>query len=187
MLDSMSKTKQHRLIRAVEPTELKLAAGERSIEFAFSSELPVERWFGSEILSHNSGAADFARLNGGAQLLFNHDMDRYIGVIERAWMAEDKRAYVRARFSQNEDAQQIMKDVEDGILKNVSFGYQIEEMVMTKKNENEPDEYTATRWTPYEVSFVTVPADPTVGVGRSIEKDEVMVAMVTRAAAEFIN
>ena len=63
----------------------------RTVEVAFSSEEPVRRWFGDEVLSHAQGAVDLSRLNGGGAVLFNHDWDDQIGVIERAWIDADKR------------------------------------------------------------------------------------------------
>lgn len=140
-----------------------------SLRFSFSSEYPVERWFGREILSHDPGAANLSRLNDGGQLLFNHDMNDYIGVIENASIGADRKGYCEVRFATHDRAQQIKNDVEAGILRNVSFGYQIDDMRLSKKakEDNGVDEYTATKWTPYEVSLVTVPADPTIGIGRS--------------------
>ncbi|WP_250589675.1 hypothetical protein [Neisseria subflava] len=67
-------------------------ADKRTVEVAFSSEEPVQRWFGKEILSHEPGACDLSRLNGGAAVLFNHDWDDQIGVVERAWVDADKKA-----------------------------------------------------------------------------------------------
>lgn len=145
----------------------------RSIEFPFSSEAPVDRWFGREILSHDDGAFDLARLNDSSPLLFNHDMDRYIGVIEKAEVRGDKRGYAKVRFSNNADAQQIFQDIKDGILRNVSFGYRIHEMKLSKKGaDGTPDEYLATKVEPYEISIVTIPADIGVGIGRSIPGEE---------------
>ena len=99
---------------------------DRVMEFSFSSEYPVERSFGSEVLSHDKDAADLSRLNDGAPLLFNHDMDRPIGVVERAYLDDDKKKGVsRVRFSRNSFAQEILADVKDGIMRNISFGYRI--------------------------------------------------------------
>jgi len=137
---------------------------QRSITFPFSSTYPVERWFGQEVLSHESGAADLSRLNDGAPLLYNHDPNQLIGVVERAWI-DGGRGYVTARFSQNELAQQVMGDVADNVLRNVSFGYRVMNMV-SDGAEGDSATFTATRWAPYEISLVTIPADPTVGIGR---------------------
>jgi len=137
---------------------------QRSITFPFSSTYPVERWFGQEVLSHESGAADLSRLNDGAPLLYNHDPNQLIGVVERAWI-DGGRGYVTARFSQNDLAQQVMGDVADNVLRNVSFGYRVMNMV-SDGSEGDSATFTATRWAPYEISLVTIPADPTVGIGR---------------------
>ena len=141
---------------------------DRTYEFPFSSEYPVARYFGNEILSHEMDAADFSRLNDGAPLLFNHNPDRVIGVVERAYMDKKrKRGYARVRFSRNPFAQEVLSDVKDGVLRNVSFGYSIDKM-----EEREGGDFVATSWAPYEVSVVSVPADPGVGIGRSLEEPE---------------
>lgn len=151
-------------LRRHEPVEFRALGEDRAIEFPFSSELPVDRWFGREILSHDQKAVDLSRLNASAPVLFNHEPGQVIGVVERAWVdAEKKRGMARVRFSRNEFAQQVVADIEDSILRNVSVGYSIREAI-----PGSGDEVVATSWTPYEVSIVTMPADPTVGIGRSL-------------------
>lgn len=140
---------------------------ERTMQFPFSSEYPVARYYGNEILSHEPGHCDMTRMSGGAPLLFNHDPDRVIGVVERGWMDEEKkRGYAKVRFSMNEKAQEVLADVRDGILRGVSFGYSIEKM------EEREDGFVATNWRPYEVSVVSIPADPTIGIGRSLSEPD---------------
>lgn len=154
--------------------------------FPFSSEAPVSRWFGNEILSHKDGAADLERLNTKASVLFNHDWDKYVGVVERAWV-EDKRGWVEVRFSENEFAQSIKRDVENGTLQNVSFGYQVLAMDLASEKSDDDGKgkvktYVASRWTIHEVSFVTVPADfKTVGVGRSEGNEEIELSILSAA------
>ena len=141
---------------------------DRTYDFPFSSEQPVARYFGNEILSHEKGAADLSRLNDGAPLLFNHNPDRVIGVVERAYIDDEKRrGYARVRFSRNEFAQEVLRDVRDGIIRNVSFGYAIDKM-----EERSSGEFVATSWTPTEVSAVAIPADQTVGFGRSLSESD---------------
>lgn len=142
-----------------------LEADSRVLEFSFSSELPVERYFGFEILSHKETSVDLSRLNNSAPLLFNHDQDQVIGVIEKAWL-KDGRGFCQVRFSKDEDGQKVLNNIKDEIMRNVSVGYQILEMALTKQSDS-GNEYTATRWMPYEVSIVAIPADPTVGIGRN--------------------
>ena len=100
----------------------------RTFEFPFSSEYPVKRYFGNEVLSHEEGAADLSRLNDGGAVLFNHNMDKPIGVVESAYIGEDKRGYAKIRFSRSKFASEILDDVKDGILRGISFGYSINEM-----------------------------------------------------------
>jgi HK97 family phage major capsid protein/HK97 family phage prohead protease len=142
-------------------------AEDRSIEFSFSSETPVARWFGDEVLSHDSGAVDLQRLNDGAPVLFNHDPNRPIGVVERAWVdGEKRRGVARVRFSRNSFADEVFGDVQDGILRNISVGYTISEVDTTRDGI-----VVATSWQAHEVSVVSVPADASVGIGRSLDSD----------------
>ena len=134
----------------------------RTFEFPFSSEYPVKRYFGNEVLSHEDGAADLSRLNDGGAVLFNHNMDKPIGVVESAYIGEDKRGYAKIRFSRSKFASEILEDVKDGILRGISFGYSINDMDETA------DGMLARSWSVHELSVVTVPADPTIGFGRSL-------------------
>ena len=164
--------KLKKLFRAISQKEIALDEENRTLEFPFSSEVPVERHFGNEILSHDSKAVKLERLNNSANLLFNHNPDMVIGVVEKAWITPEKRGMAKVRFSKNPKADEVFKDVKDGILRNVSFGYQINEMDLTKKSETGLNDYTATDWMPFEVSVVTIPADYSVGFGRSDEDEE---------------
>jgi len=134
----------------------------RTFEFPFSSEYPVKRYFGNEVLSHEDGAADLSRLNDGGAVLFNHNMDKPIGVVESAYIGEDKRGYAKIRFSRSKFASEILDDVKDGILRGISFGYSINDIDETA------DGMLARSWSVHELSVVTVPADPTIGFGRSL-------------------
>jgi HK97 family phage major capsid protein/HK97 family phage prohead protease len=139
---------------------------QRSFEFSFSSEAPVERWFGTEVLSHESGAVDLSRLNDGAPLLWNHNPDDVLGVIERGWV-EDGRGRVQVRFARSGFAEEKLAMVRDGILRNVSVGYSIMDAAPFRDGAG----IVATSWQPHEVSVVSVPADATVGFGRSLDDD----------------
>jgi len=139
---------------------------QRSFEFSFSSEAPVERWFGTEVLSHEAGAVDLSRLNDGAPLLWNHNPDNVLGVIERGWV-EDGRGRVQVRFARSGFAEEKLAMVRDGILRNVSVGYSIMDAAPSRDGAG----IVATSWQPHEVSVVSVPADATVGFGRSLDDD----------------
>lgn len=140
----------------------------RTVEVAFSSEEPVKRWFGDEVLSHAPGACDLSRLNDGGAVLFNHAWDKHIGVIERAWIDSDKKGRALIRFGNSARAVEKWQDVQDGILRHISVGYRVNDMALDNPDADYDDyRYIVTSWEPYEISFVTVPADTTVGVGRS--------------------
>tara|TARA_A100000164_G_scaffold317639_1_gene298322 strand:+ start:738 stop:2723 length:1986 start_codon:yes stop_codon:yes gene_type:complete len=147
-----------------EVTEFRSVGKGRTFEFPFSSEYPVERYFGKEVLKHDDRSVDFSRLNSGAApLLWNHDPDRHIGIVERAYIDKDsKRAYAKVRFSRSKFASEVLDDVKDGILRGISFGYQIKNM------EEEDGTFVADDWAVHEVSITPIPADPTVGIGRSL-------------------
>lgn len=140
-------------------------AESRSLEFSFSSEAPVARWFGDEVLSHAAESVDLARLNDGAPLLWNHNPDQVLGVVERGWIDEEKkRGMVSVRFSRSAFAEEKLADIRDGILRNVSVGYSINDADQARDGS-----IVATSWQPHEVSVVSVPADASVGIGRQLE------------------
>jgi HK97 family phage major capsid protein/HK97 family phage prohead protease len=144
-----------------------ISSEDRTMEFSFSSEYPVQRYYGNEVLSHERGSVDLGRLSDGAPVLFNHDPSRVIGVVQRAWIDDEKRrGMVSVKFSRNAFAQEVMTDVADGVLRNVSVGYSIGQM------EERGDNFVATSWQPYEVSVVGIPADPTIGIGRKLNTDD---------------
>lgn len=140
----------------------------RTVELAFSSETPVERWFGEEVLVHDAGAVRLSRLQGGAALLVNHDWDDQIGVVETVEIGADRRGRAKVRFGRSARADEILQDVVDGIRRHVSFGY-IVHRIEIEPRKGQPDLVRVTDWEPYEISLVSVPADPTVGVGRAAE------------------
>lgn len=151
---------------AVERSSLNAEA--RTVEVAISSETPYKRWFGTEVLDHAPGSINMARLSSGAALLREHDPSRHIGTVESAAVGSDKVLRGIVRLGRSPEAEIAFNDIQDGILRNVSVGYIISEMVAEKSAEKE-ETYRVTAWEPLEVSFVAVPADPTVGIGRSME------------------
>ena len=149
----------------------------RTVELSFSSETPYGRWFGNEILCHDEECINLERFNNGlGTLLFNHDRDAVVGHIEKVWV-EDNRGKALVRFDTDEQSETIFQKVQSGTLQGVSVGYAInryevledEDTKSTNGRFNGPA-YVVTDWEPLEISIVSVPADPTVGVGRSAEE-----------------
>lgn len=139
---------------------------DRTLELSVSSNLPYNRYWYIEELDHNENAVDLTRFNDSANVLYNHNRDDYIGVIEKAWLSDGK-LYNKIRFDTHELAEKILKSVRAGIIRNVSIGYDVHEYTFLAKVTDEINTYRATKWTPLETSLVTVPADASVGVGRS--------------------
>ena len=140
---------------------------DRRVMMSISSTNPVEREFGYEVLEHNAGSVDMEFMSSGkAPLLLDHDARQQIGVVERAYMDDDKlRAQVR--FSKSAMAEEVYRDVVDGIRGNVSIGYQIQGMTKEENTYKDKPLYRVNQFKPLEVSMVSIPADSTVGVGRS--------------------
>lgn len=159
-------------IRAIEGE-----GNERKFVISFSSEEPYERWWGTEILDHSEGAVDLVRLNEIGCLLFNHNRDKVVGKINRAWI-QDMRGMAEVEFDTDKGSELIYQKVRGGTLKGVSVGYQIDSWEEVMPNKQSADgRFTgpadiARKWTPYEISIVSVPADPTVGVGRELGENE---------------
>ena len=139
----------------------------RTVELAYASETPYERWFGNEILDCIAGAVRVERLNKGANLLVDHDTRDVVGVIESHRIDADKVCRAVVRFGKSARAEEVYQDVLDGIRTNVSVGYLIHKATLIDTTEG-MDTYRMTDWEPYEISLVSVPADATVGVGRSV-------------------
>jgi len=145
----------------------------RTVGLSFSSDAPVERWFGMEVLDHSPKSVDLGRLNDGAPLLMDHDTSDQIGRVESATV-DGKRGQAIVRFSKSARAQEIFTDVVDGIRQNISVGYRINEMELDEsRSEDEVETYVATRWQPFEVSVVSVPADNSIGIARSADGDNI--------------
>ena len=137
----------------------------RTVTVAFSSEEPVDRWFGKEILDHDAMSVDLTRLTTGGPVLVGHDMDDQVGVVESAHIDADRRGRAVLRFGRSQRATDIFNDVVDEIRQKISVKYLVHEYI-----ENvDTGEFRATKWEPLEISIVSVPADNTVGVGRSVE------------------
>lgn len=156
----------------------------RTVELAFSSEEPYQRFFGIEVLDHDERSIRLDRLNGGGALLVEHDTRDQVGVVESARIDSDRRGRAVVRFSRSSRGQEIFDDVQDGIRTLVSVGYIVHKFEESKSGDTE--EYRAVDWEPFEVSLVSVPADATVGVGRSKQSEPKEIEMTTETTKEVI-
>jgi HK97 family phage major capsid protein/HK97 family phage prohead protease len=144
----------------------------RTVELSFSSENDtIERWFGIEVLSHAAGAVDMSRLANGAPVLWMHDWGDQRGVVESARIDADRKGRAIVRISRSPAGEQLLQDIADGIITKVSVGYLVNGMKLSEERDG-IDVYLVTDWQPFEISFVSVPADDTVGVGRSAQNPQ---------------
>lgn len=152
----------------------------RTAELSFSSETPYRRWFGQEILSHSVDSIDLTRLSEIGVLLFNHDSNMPIGKVEAVHIDDiTRKCKATVRFDDDDASDKIFQKVLSGTLKGVSVGYRVDVWEEVESGSVSTDGRfsgpcsIATRWTPHEISIVSVPADYTVGVGRGLENTKI--------------
>lgn len=140
----------------------------RTAWFSIASERPYERWWGVEILDHGKKSIRTERLDEGANFLVGHDTSDVVGVVEKWEISSDKKLRILVRFGRSARAEEIFRDVLDGIRRNTSVGYIIHDLILEKSEEG-VNTYRVTDWEVLEGSLVAVPADPSVGQGRNLE------------------
>ena len=147
---------------------------ERIIELSFSSEEPVSRWFGEEILDHSpeSVRMDFLK-SGNAPFLTDHIplIKNQIGVVQEASIDPNRVGRAKVRVGRDAFSDEVFQKIQDEISTNISFAYAIHKMVLEESGDDR-EVYRATDWEPLEISLVTIPADKTVGVGRSDDDEQ---------------
>ena len=148
-----------------------------SLEYVFSlcSDAPYEREskkFGvyDEVLVISEDSVDFSRLNSGAcAFLRDHDPEKVLGVIVKAWIDGNK-VKCKVKFSDREDVQAVVRDIQAGIMTCTSVGYTIDRYHFS--TENGKKTMYADRFMIYEGSLVGIPADISVGFNRSLDREE---------------
>lgn len=153
----------------------------RTVEVAFASEEEIHRWWGIEILDHDEGSVRLGRLNDGGAVLVEHDTREHVGVVEKAWIGEDRVARAIVRFGNSARADEVFQDVKDGIKPHISTWYAIHRVLLEEERDDGPDTYRIVDWEPLEISFVAIPFDPSVGVGRSAEATEIEIPIENRS------
>lgn len=157
----------------------------RTVDMSVSSEDGRMLWFwndndervgweqGLEVLGHEEKEVDLSRFNNGAAILENHDHSKtQLGAVMdgTARVDKDHKLRLKAKFSRSQRGEEALMDIDDGIRGKMSVGYEVREWKrIPEAKEGEPPTYRAVDWMPYEASLVGVPADDTVGVGRSLD------------------
>lgn len=165
----LTSLKSETLQRSITISQRNVDEDARTVELAFSSEAPVERWGYEEILVHSTSAIRLGRLENGGAVLMDHDHRDQVGVVESVRIDSDGVGRAVVRFGSGERASEIFTDIKDGIRKHVSVGYRIHDYIYVDIDGDALDQVRVTDWEPFEISIVSVPADSSVGVGRSAD------------------
>ncbi len=170
-VERFDRTEMEKRFYDTEDEERYIDEETRMVRVGVSSEQPVERSFGMEVIDHSKESMNLEFLNSGrAPLLVGHDMNDQVGVVERVELDEEaRRLRAVVRFGKSQRASEIFSDVLDNIRMNISVGYRIDGKV---EREGDPDNYVRVATTPMEISLVPIPADASqqVGVGRSVSE-----------------
>lgn len=143
-----------------------------------STETPVERLFGSEVLSHDETAVDLSRASRGLPILFDHGHDPQIGSKPQGRARNFRLDGTQLRSTLTFREGEVWDMVRDEDLTDVSIGYRVDEWTETDT------EVRATKWTPMEVSMVAVPADHNAGTNRHYPSEDDMTADTNAAVKE---
>lgn len=130
-----------------------LDAEARTVEAVLSTDAAVDFGYRREKLVHSTAAIDMTRSAGGLPLLFMHNQEQPIGIVESLRIAGGKLVGL-LKFAKNDLAERIFADVKDGMLRSISIGYRV------LSGAPADGVFVADRWSIYEASIVTVPADP---------------------------
>lgn len=160
--------KKKTVYRSIDSTRgLAIDQDARTVEMSFASDFPVTRYDWIEVL--DVAGMDMSRIgSGGAAFLVEHDRRDQVGVIESVSVGSDNIARAKVRFGRSARAQEIFQDIVDGIRTLVSFGYSIDKIERTGEEEGKPI-FTVSKFTPFEISTVSIPADYSIGVGRAAD------------------
>lgn len=158
--------------------ELKIDVENRTVELSFSSEAPILHWFGYLILDHNPESCRLERINSGGSLLYAHNRNQKIGANQGARIDADRKGRAVVKFSQVGLGAEKFQDVQDGIETTVSFGFRVLELSPEVGNDGKQMEidgelvYRSRDWEPFEFSLEPIPADYSIGIGRTLSEEK---------------
>ena len=143
---------------------------ENRLSMAFVSEEPVRRDFGYEVIAQDRMDLSFME-SGRAPLLWMHDAEQVLGVVERVKVNRaDRESRAAVRLGKSTELQrQTAEQISDGILSNVSVDYSISKMEETEERIDGVPVFRVAAF-PQEISLVSIPADKSLGIGRNLQK-----------------
>jgi len=158
-------------IRSEGPVDRK----ERLVRLSFSSDRPIDHGGFFVVLKHDKKSANLSRLNDGGAFLDMHNWDRQIGAFVKDTVGFGTRNLNGESFtvsegtvkvSRNQIGEEYLNDAEDGIRTKISVGFYITSAKLIESGDESGDVYEC-EWEALEASSVSVPADVSVGLGRS--------------------
>ncbi|GAG10895.1 unnamed protein product, partial [marine sediment metagenome] len=160
---------------------MSVSSEEPVLTFGFYNDRYQQVW---EILDHAESSIDMSRAKDGLVVQDTHHGDQ-IGLMDVK--VKDRKLGGPVEFCSGDRAQEISKDAANGLRRNVSVGYMIREDSLVF--DGDKDGIPVVRvmsWTPYEASFVSVPADTTVGVSRAKKEDPQKVEPVKKEERKML-
>ncbi|MBB4207886.1 prohead protease/major capsid protein fusion protein [Roseinatronobacter bogoriensis] len=146
---------------------------QRTVDVVWTTGARVARYswardeeFDEELVVEPS-ALRLERLNSGAPFLDTHrsyGLDSILGVVvEGSVRIEGGKGYATIRLSDREEVEPIWRDMQAGIIRNVSVGYKVHKYERTAKADRKDGGkralYRAIEWEPMEISAVAIGAD----------------------------
>ena len=173
---------------------------DNTVEIVWTQGASVRRydwWEGKpydESLDVTTEAVDMTRFEAGTvQVLDGHrvgaGVNAILGIAVRGWIADGEgRAVIR--LSQRPEVAGIVADIRAGVIRAISFGYSVQQYAITpgaqRTDGGTVDLYRAVRWTPQEISFVTVPADAGAGTRSAPQASQEQGAQPGGLPCEFV-
>lgn len=173
-MQTISSIKVGQQVRSVPIQRGMIDEEKRTVRVQFSSENPVNRWYGIEVLDHSPGSVRMDRLNSGVAVLLEHDVNQRVGITESASITGSRTGEAVVRFAKTPRGEEAWNEVRDGTLKYLSVGYNVHRFQAEGEMEDEDDPvtYRAVDWEPLEITFTAIPADPSARVLRTGSTDE---------------
>lgn len=164
----------------------------RTMEVVFSTGAKGKRGFWTEYfeeLSMKKSDVRLERLNKGAPVLNNHSrfngLEGILGVVEEAFI-RNKEGIARIRFSERDELQGIIRDIQSGVIRNISVGYKVHAYKDVSKKGDEIPTLRAIDWEPMEISFVDIPFDMD-SQSRSLDENTTYECTIERAEENDMN
>jgi len=129
-------------------------------------------WFNDQVyeeeLAVTPEAVDMTRFEAGTvQVIDSHDtysgVSAILGIATEGWIVNGE-GRARMAFSTDPAKQGVVGDIRAGIIRAMSFGYSVQKYEITRAQDRTDGVnlplYRAVRWTPMELTFCAVGADP---------------------------